>query len=76
MEGPSCDSGIKDNELLIESETMNPTDLAGILPRTALLLHSEVKKYASMGKKLSYEVSALEIYCENIRDLLCENDSP
>ena len=29
-----------------------------------------------MGKKISYEVSALEIYCENIRDLLCENDSP
>ena len=76
MEGPSCDSGPKDNQLLIDQQNMNATELDGILPRTALLLHNEVKKYASMGKKISYEVSAIEIYCENIRDLLCENDSP
>lgn len=75
MEGPSCDFGPKDNQLLIDQQTMKATELAGILPRTALLLHNEVKKYASMGKKISYEVSALEIYCENMRDLLCENDN-
>ena len=76
MEGPSCDFGPKDKQLLIDEQTMNATELGGILPRTALLLHIEMKKYSSMGKKISYEVSALEIYCENIRDLLCENDSP
>ena len=47
MEGPSCDSGPKDNQLLIDEQIMGATELAGILPRTALLLHNEVKKYAS-----------------------------
>lgn len=29
-----------------------------------------------MSKKITYEVSALEIYCENIRDLLSDSDTP
>ncbi len=29
-----------------------------------------------MSKKITYEVSALEIYCENIRDLLSDSDAP
>ena len=28
-----------------------------------------------MQKKITYEVSALEIYCENIRDLLSDSDN-
>jgi hypothetical protein len=58
------------------SEKSLPKD-AGLLPRIAILLDSERVRYEKqLGKELRIEVSALEIYCETIRDLLMQQGDP
>jgi len=49
--------------------------VSGILPRIAVFIQKEIDRYRNhFNKELSFEVSALEIYCENIRDLLWQNN--
>ena len=55
---------------------MKPVGKSGILPRVACLLQKEMTKYQKYGQPLTIQVSALEIYCENIKDLLSEKDGP
>ena len=66
MEGPTNRPG-----LLVDSKTQSAHKVSGILPRIAIFLQQEMERYRKMlGKDLKIEVSALEIYCDNIRDLL------
>jgi len=62
MEGPDSRSLFdpSDNKLL---------NTSGILPRTAVFIQKEIKRLKDF-KELSIEVSALELYCEQIKDLL------
>ena len=61
---------------LIDPKTYVPSDVAGILPRTALFIQQEIDRYhKQFRKKISIEVSALEIYCDDIRDLLSEKSN-
>lgn len=74
MEGPSY-------EQFYDFKTNQLTDCSGILPRLAEYIWIErqrVKKVYNYRCDMQIEVSALEIYCENIRDLLWEPpaDSP
>lgn len=74
MEGPSF-------EQFYDFQTKQLTDCSGILPRLAEYIWIErqrVKKVYNQRCDMTIEVSALEIYCENIRDLLWEapSDSP
>jgi hypothetical protein len=72
MEGPTETIGIQ----LIDDD-IKPSKSAGILPRVAIFLNSEMKRYEKQfQKKILIEVSALEIYCENIRDLLNPTNGP
>lgn len=77
MEGPTLqDHLFHDSSILLDQQTQRPTDQAGILPRIAFYIQKEIKRYEKLhGKSIKFEVSALEIYCENIRDLLSENDN-
>ena len=66
MEGPTNRPAA-----LVDANTQRAQKYSGILPRIAILLQSEMERYEkTLGKDLKIEVSALEIYCENIRDLL------
>jgi kinesin family member C1 len=67
MEGP-------DSNYLIEPETGKPHKNTGILPRIAEFMQNEAQRYQrQFGQEIIIEVSALEIYCENIRDLLYQS---
>ena len=56
---------------MIEPETGKPSKNTGILPRIADFIQNETDRYLrQFGQQIVIEVSALEIYCENIRDLL------
>jgi uncharacterized Zn-finger protein len=69
MEGPCAEGETMDNAFI--GADLKARKHAGILPRTALLLQEEVNRCEKQfGKAIRIEVSALEIYCENIRDLL------
>jgi hypothetical protein len=74
MEGPSIDSNCMNGSFT--DINMKPVSNSGILPRVACLLQKEMLKYQKFGKPLSIQVSALEIYCENIRDLLSPRIEP
>ena len=52
-------------------EGVNDTIEEGILPRTAKFLFAELKR---VHKKFTIEISSLEIYCDNIRDLFSESN--
>ena len=66
MEGPN-------SELKFDQTTNQPFKLSGILPRTAIFIWDEITRYRKQfGLTIFIEVSALEIYCETIRDLLWE----
>jgi kinesin family protein C1 len=68
MEGP-------DSTQLYDERSNKVYQESGILPRIAVFIQSEIDRYRTMfAKSLSIEVSALEIYCENVRDLLWERD--
>lgn len=74
MEGPSYDK-------FYDFETNKITGVSGILPRLAEYIWIEnkrLKKVYNQRCELAVDVSALEIYCENIRDLLFEptEDNP
>ena len=46
---------------------------SGILPRIALFIWKEIERVRKhFGREIIIDVSALEIYCEHIRDLLWE----
>jgi kinesin family member C1 len=52
-------------------EQWRPTEHAGILPRVAVFIQAEIKRLKrQFSRDVSIEVSALEIYCDVIRDLL------
>ena len=64
MEGPA-------QQILYNEETRKLLKEAGILPRIAHFIWSEIERNRKhFGKEIFIEVSALEIYCETIRDLL------
>lgn len=76
MEGPTIGEKHGEQQKLIDAKTQRPTKSSGILPRIAFFIHQEINRYEqSIGKKIRFEVSALEIYCENIRDLLSTNEN-
>ena len=62
MEGPH-------SECLFDTN-LNVHEMSGILPRTAVFLLSEVER---LGKyifdEIRVEISALEIYCDEVKDL-------
>ena len=63
MEGP-------DQEMLFSEKDFSLSDLSGILPRTAVHLFKEKERLMRNFKRsLDLEISAIEIYCEEIRDL-------
>lgn len=71
MEGPP------DAEELIDQSTHRVFDFSGILPRVAIFIQQEIDRYRRhFHQQIFIEVSALEIYCENIRDLLFRSDDP
>lgn len=50
------------------------SDHAGILPRTALYIHTEIQRLLKQFKNtIRIQLSAIEIYCENIRELFKED---
>lgn len=69
MEGP--------NQEQIFDESNNMTHhLSGILPRTAVFLFQELKRLENkLGSNFSLEISAIEIYCDKLRDLFSDSDS-
>lgn len=68
MEGPDSNS-------LYNSESKKLYPVSGILPRIAVFIQNEIERYKKQfNKEMSIEVSALEIYCEHVRDLLWKNN--
>ena len=64
MEGP-------DSTKLFNEGSGKPYEWSGILPRIALFIQGEIERYQrQFSQEIFIEVSALEIYCENVRDLL------
>jgi len=52
-------------------------DSCGILPRTAQFVFTEIGRKLNQGKKdYRLEVSSLEIYCENVKDLYSDSEEP
>jgi kinesin family protein C1 len=74
MEGPCIEDDVMRGSFI--DHNRKPVEYAGILPRVACFLESEMERHYKMGKPLEIEVSALEIYCENIRDMLLDNGNP
>ena len=65
MEGP--------NEACLFDSEMKLTELSGILPRTACFIQEEVSRLQKFkNNKIEVEISALEIYCETVKDLFSE----
>ena len=59
----------------VDDESLKLTAYSGILPRIAFYMHQEMERIEKQfGNKVTIEVSALEIYCEQIRDLLSPSD--
>ena len=51
-------------------------DLSGILPRTAVFLFEEKTRLTGqMRTELKLEISAIEIYCDELRDLFSKDNS-
>jgi hypothetical protein len=67
MEGPHS------NLLFDENYAMH--ELSGILPRAADYIFKEIKRLkTSFNRQYHIEVSSIEIYCENARDLFSDSD--
>ena len=48
-------------------------ELSGILPRTAIFIFKEVQRLQSyIYDEIKVEISALEIYCDEVRDLFSD----
>ena len=71
MEGPNK------NELYEENKnTFKARKLSGILPRTAIFLFEEQARLKKqVGCQLSFEISAIEIFCNKLRDLFSIDSS-
>jgi Zn finger protein HypA/HybF involved in hydrogenase expression len=68
MEGPPY--------VYMDSENMQIDETSGILPRTAEFIFDELKRIRASGnKEFRVEISSLEIYCDNVRDLYSEEES-
>lgn len=75
MEGPSTDGG--DGPPLFDQASMRPYTYSGILPRIAIFIQHEIDRYRrQFHQEIFIEVSALEIYCDHIRDLLGQPSDP
>jgi uncharacterized Zn-finger protein len=71
MEGPTGGTG----GFHFMDDDFKPKKEAGILPRIAVFLNQEIQRYRTQfGKEIRVYVSALELYCETIRDLLNPSD--
>jgi hypothetical protein len=69
MEGPEAYK-------LFDMTENKPYELSGILPRIAIFIQKEIERYKrQFNQEIFIEVSALEIYCENVRDLLWQPTS-
>jgi len=67
MEGP-------DSAELFNEKTNKCYKDSGILPRIAIYIFKEIERlHQKLGIETYIEVSALEIYCETIRDMLNES---
>jgi hypothetical protein len=65
MEGPI-------GECLIDMH-MIVHEMSGILPRTAIFIFKEVERLRSyIYDEIKVEISALEIYCDEVRDLFSD----
>ena len=65
MEGPLSDC-LFDSQFRVH-------ELSGILPRTAIFLFKEVQRLQSyIYDEIKVEISALEIYCDEVRDLFSD----
>jgi hypothetical protein len=63
MEGPPYSLMYDDNHQDID-------DLSGILPRTGKFIINEIQRLKNLsGREYGIEVSSLEVYCENVKDL-------
>ena len=67
MEGPSIEEAAM---IVTHNNKLKPHQKSGILPRIACFLQAEMERLEKYGQTMKIEVSALEIYCENIKDLL------
>ena len=62
--------------MLFDPNDFSLHGLSGILPRTAVFLFEErTRLMAQINTELKLEISAIEIYCDELRDLFSE-DSP
>ena len=76
MEGPSFNFILDQSILNSVQEKTAIEESSGILPRTAEFVFKEIHRIRSQGKKdYSIEISSLEIYCENVRDLYSDLDT-
>ena len=67
MEGPN-------QNMLFDESDFSLHGLSGILPRTAVFLFKEkARLMAQFGRELKLEISAIEIYCDQLRDLFSED---
>lgn len=65
MEGP-IGEGINDSQLQLH-------EMSGILPRTAIFIFKEVERLKSyIYDEIRVEISALEIYCDEVKDLFSD----
>ena len=65
MEGP-IGEGIAESHIQVH-------EMSGILPRTAIFLFKEVERLRSyIYDEIKVEISALEIYCDEVRDLFSD----
>ena len=67
MEGPNQD-------MIFDESDFSLHGLSGILPRTAFFLFKEkARLMGQIGSELKLEISAIEIYCDELRDLFSED---
>ena len=65
MEGPH-------SECLFDTN-MKEHEMSGILPRTAIFILQEVDRLRSyIYDEIKVEISALEIYCDEVKDLFSD----
>ena len=69
MEGP-------DYGFMLDDNTYQIHDCSGIIPRAAEFIFAEINRIKTQFKReYRIEISSLEIYCENLRDLYNDSSS-
>ena len=71
MEGPSSDASTTS----VEDEIKEGSPFRGVIPRTVELLFTSMRELEIRGWKYSIEVRFLEVYNEQIRDLLAKSSA-